>query len=520
MSKSRPVVLAILDGFGIWREKRGNPVLAAKTPTLEFFSRNFPGVPLQASGVEVGLSWGEMGNSEVGHINIGAGLIVYQSLSRIQFAIQDGSLLKLKIWDEMIAHAEKNKSSIQLMGLVSNGGIHSHIDHLLEILNILAIKKVSRPVYIHVFTDGQDVSPKSAEIFLNMLEKKMQETKIAKIATMMGRYYAMDKSQKLDLTEKAFICLTEGKCEIKAKTPKEVADKHYKKNLGDEFFEPTLLDDKGVIQENDAVFFFNFRADRARQISEMFLKKNYKKMLFVTMTEYNKDYPFKIAVSLQEIKNPLAKVISDAGKKQFHVAETEKYAHITYFLNGGTEKPFPGEDRVIVPSPKMDAFGYVKTPEMSSYKITEELIKAIESEKYPFLAVNFAATDILGHSGNFEAAIQAIQAVDECLGKIWAVLEKLNGALMITSDHGNCEEMINLATGKVDTEHSTNPVPCWMIFADLKLKKSAEPSLEPIVPNGILADVAPTVLELIGIDRAKEMTGRSLLGEIKPLVLK
>ena len=520
MAKSRPVVLAILDGFGIWREKRGNPILAAKTPNLDFFSRNFPGVALQASGVEVGLSWGEMGNSEVGHINIGAGLIVYQSLSRIQFAIQDGSFAKLKIWDEIIEHAEKNKSSIQLMGLLSNGGIHSHIDHLLEILNILAIKKVSRPVYIHVFTDGQDVSPKSALTFFNMLERKIQEVKIAKIATVMGRYYAMDKSLKLDLTEKAFLCLTAGKCEAKAKSSKEIIDKNYSQNSGDEFFEPTLLDEKGLIKENDSVFFYNFRADRARQLTDIFIKQNYKKMLFVTMTEYNKDYPFKIAVTPQEIRNPLAKIIAESGKKQFHVAETEKYAHITYFLNGGTEKAFAGEERNIVPSPKVDAFGYVKTPEMSSYKITEELIKAIESGKYEFLAVNFAATDILGHSGNFEAAMQAIQAVDDCLGKIWAALEKNNGALVITADHGNCEEMINLATGKIDTEHSTNPVPCWMIAQNLKLKNPGEPSLEPIVPNGILADVAPTVLELIGINKVKEMAGRSLLTESKPLVLK
>src|SRR3989338_1798866 len=396
MNEYNPVALVILDGFGIWREERGNPILAANVPNLKNISRNYVGVPLQASGVEVGLSWGEMGNSEVGHINLGAGIVVYQSLSRIQFAIQDGSFFKLKIWEEIIAHAEKNKSAIHLMGLLSNGGIHSHIDHLLEILNILALKKVVRPVYIHVFADGQDVSPKSALTFFNMLEKKMQELKIAKVATIMGRYYAMDKSLKIDLTEKAFLCLTEGKCEAKAKSPQEVIDKNYSQNSGDEFFEPTLLYEKGLIQENDSVFFYNFRADRARQLTDVFLKQNYKKMLLATMTEYNKDYPLKIAVTPQAIHNPLAKVVAESGKKQFHVAETEKYAHITYFLNCGTEKAFSGEERIIVPSPKVDAFGYVKTPEMSSYKITEELIKAIESKKYEFLAVNFAATDILG----------------------------------------------------------------------------------------------------------------------------
>lgn len=520
MPKSRPVALIVLDGFGIWREQRGNAILAARTPTLEFFSRNFPGVALQASGVEVGLSWGEMGNSEVGHVNIGAGLIVYQSLSRIQFAIQDGSFFRLKIWDELIAHAEKNKSAIQLMGMVSNGGIHSHIDHLLEILNILASKKVRRPVYIHIFSDGQDASPRSMKIFLNILEKKLQELKIAKIATLMGRYYAMDKSQKLDLTEKAFRCLTEGQCDNRLNTPQEAIDKYYAQNIDDEFFAPTLLDERGLIHENDAVFFFNFRADRARQLCGVFLKNKYPKMLFATMTEYHKDYPFEVAVTPQEIKNPLAKVISDAGKNQLHIAETEKYAHITYFLNGGAEQPFPGENRIIVPSPKVDAYGYVKTPEMASYKITEEFIKALESQKYDFFAANFANPDIIGHTGNFDAAIQAIQAIDECLGKIWKALERYNGAMVITADHGNCEEMLNLVTGKIDTEHSTNPVPCWIISADLKFKKPAEPTLEPIIPNGILADVAPTILELMKIDPPKEMMGRSTLRDTKPLVLK
>ena len=519
MAEYHPVAFIILDGFGIWRETKGNAVLVANTPNLKYISRNYPGVALQASGTEVGLSWGEMGNSEVGHINLGAGLIVYQSLSRIQFAIQDGSYFKLPLWEEMIAHAAKNNGAIHIMGLFSNGTIHSHIEHALAFLKVIAIKKVTRPVYIHFFTDGQDVTPKSAQIYLTMLENTIQETKIGKIATMMGRYYAMDKSQRWDRTERAFECLTQGKG-----TPfpnaKAVIDEGYAKNLGDEFFEPAILDKEGTIKDGDALFFFNFRPDRARQITEIFLKAPFKNLFFATMTEYNKDYPIKIAIAPQIIANPIAKVVSDAGKKQFHVAETEKYAHITYFLNGGTEKPFAGEDRVIVPSPKTES--YIKTPEMSSRQIAEEAVKAIDKKIYNLICINFAGTDIISHTGNFEATVQAIGIVDECIGKIKDALDRHQGAMLITADHGNCEEMINLATEKIDTEHSTNPVPCWMITPFNKLSQPAgdETDKELIVPNGILADASPTVLEMMGMSKHPEMSGRSLLGTTTPLVLK
>lgn len=513
----KPVVLIVLDGFGIWREQRGNPIYLAYMPNLTKLSRSYPGVALHASGIEVGLPWGEMGNSEVGHANIGAGLVLYQNLPRIHFAIQDQSFFKLKIWDELIDHAKQKNSAIHLMGLVSNGGIHSHIDHLAAILELLKQRRVKQPVFIHVFTDGEDTPPGLARQFLKIIQDKIKVLKIGKVATVMGRHYAMDKSQNWHLSEAAYNCLVKGQ-------GRPVTEPEAALIEADEFVQPSVVVDKknqpvGIIKSGDSIFFFNFRADRARQLVELFLKSGPADIFLASMTEYSKDYPIKVAFPPQLITHPLAKVVADAGKKQLHVAETEKYAHITYFLNGGREKAFADEERMIIPSVKVES--YDLQPELSAYEIKDKILAAIRGQQYDFIAVNFANADLVAHTGNIEAAAHALTVLDDCVGKIVSAVLDYGGAAVITADHGNIEEMLNLATGKSDTEHSTNPVPCWIITLHNKLKEPVtEVDLSEVIPAGILADVAPTVLELLNIPKPKEMTGRSLLKETSVLVLK
>jgi len=516
MNSYRPVLLIILDGFGIWREERGNPILKAKMPNLTQISRNYPGVALISYGMEVGLAWGEMGNSEVGHINIGAGTTVYQSFARIQMSIQDSSFFKLKIWADAIAHAQKNNSAIHLAGLVSNGGVHSHQDHLFALLKLLSAQKIKNPVYIHVFTDGRDAAVKSAPVFIEELQKQIRQYHIGQIATMSGRYYAMDRDKRWERTELTFKAMVD-------KKPEETLEKSYAQNITDEFVKPTVFTDAnnqplGLVKENDVLIFFNFRPDRMRQITELFLKSQIKNLFLISMTEYDRNYKIPVAFPPQDIEKPLAYVVSQAGKQQLHIAETEKYAHITYFLNGGREEPFDGEDRLLIPSPKVPS--YDKKPEMAAYEITEKTLEAIAKEKYELIAMNFANGDMVGHTGNFDATVKAVETIDECIGKIYAAVEKYGGSMVITADHGNCEEMINLATGQVDTEHSTNPVPCWIITPWNKFKNTYGGPPDPIIPSGILADVAPTVLELLKLSKVPEMSGRTLLNEINPLVLK
>jgi len=518
MPAHKPTILIVLDGFGVWREQRGNPLFLASTPHLEEISRSYPGVALNAAGIEVGLPWGEVGNSEVGHYNIGAGMVTYQSLPRIQFAMKDGTFFRLPFWDEMISQTKKHSSVIHLIGLISSGGIHSDIQHLYAILELLAQRKVQQPVFIHAITDGQDVQPGTAKQFIEGLEKKMQLLGIGRIATVTGRHYAMDKSENWDLTEQTYNCMVRGKGRM-LHSPLEALTEP------DEFVLPSIMIDTrnqpfGNITPGDAVFFFNFRPDRARQLVDLFLKNGPEKLLIGTMTEYRKDLPVSVALPAVAIKNPLAKVISDAGKKQFHIAETEKYAHVTYFLNTGTEKPFPGEDRAIIPSPKVDS--YDLKPEMAAYEITERVVAEIAAKKYDFVAINFANADLVAHTGNEEAAVHAMTVLDNCLGKIIPAALGQGGAIVITADHGNIEEMLTLATGTVDTEHSTNPVPCWIIAAEKKmaLDNTKTEALPDITANGILADVAPTILELMNLKQPPEMSGQSLYNLNERLILK
>ncbi len=502
----------ILDGFGVSYQETGNAIHQAKKPSLLEISRFYPGTALQASGIAVGIPWGEVGSSEVGHTNIGAGLVIYQNFPRISLAIQNGSFWSIPAWDEAI-----KRPRIHLMGLLSTGGIHAHVDHIIGLLEMLAKKKYSGEVYLHLFTDGEDSPPRTALTLLEQVGTAMKNYGVGKIASITGRVIALDRTKKLDLTERTMSLITKAEGES-ANSAKEAVERAYKNNIEDENIPPSVIYPDGVVREEDALIFFNIRPDRSRQLTEAFMKME--RLCLITMVSYQEDYKIKVAFPPQKITEPLAKVVSDAGRTQLHLAETEKYAHITYFLNGGAEKPFPGEDRLLVQS--KDNFRYDKKPEMSAREITEKAIAAIG--EYDFIAINLANSDMVAHTGNLDAGIQAIEIVDECIGKIKERVAEAGGTLVITGDHGNAEEMINLETGQIDTGHSTNPVPLWIVNEKYRNPPvgggggynvgahAPEPSGSPT--TGILADVAPTILDILEIRKPKEMTGNSLLGKI------
>ncbi len=502
----KPVVLAILDGTGLSDDANGNAVALAKKPNLKYFSEHYLGTKLRASGIDVGVPWGEVGSSEVGHTNIGAGTVLYQNYPRVSLAIQSGEFFKIPVWDEAV-----KRPNIHIMGLLTNSGIHAHLDHLIGLLKMLSLKKYKGGVYLHLFTDGEDAPHRSAPTFLRQIEAAMKQYGVGEIASVSGRYWPMDRSKNWDRVQKFMDALTAGKGPT-AKNAEQLLNDAYAHNIEDEVIEPTVMVDKkgapvATMKPADCAIFFNIRPDRARQLTEMLEKID--GLLVITMTQYTEGQKAKVAFPPQFITEPLAKVVSDAGKKQFHIAETEKYAHVTYFLNGGREAPFPGEDRETVPSPKVTS--YDKKPEMAAYEITDEVLKRLNQDKYDFIAINFANGDMVGHTGNLKAAAKAIETVDECLGKISKKVLEMGGALVITDDHGNCEEMINAGTGEIDTEHSTNPVMLLII------SKESQADGTPVIsgePSGILADVAPTILDIMGIKKPREMTGQSLLHSI------
>ncbi len=520
MNKEK-ILLLILDGFGISLGKEGNPIVLAKTPNLEKISNTYPGALLQASGMEVGLSWGEMGNSEVGHSNIGAGLVVYQNLLKIDIAIKDGSFDSIPTWDKLIAHSTKNNSPIHLIGMISNGGIHSHIDHLLRILSILKNKEFKNNIFIHFITDGQDTAPSSAIKFYEILKPYLSDK--IQIASVLGRYYAMDKSENWDRTEKAYLCLTQGSKKT-SKNIQTLLEASYSEGVLDERVEPTTIISEdgnpvGLIKDGDSIMFFNFRADRARQLTQAFIfeefthfkREKLSDLVFATMMSYGKEYATESLFPAQTIDHPLAEIVSSLGRSQFHIAETEKYAHVTYFFNGGTETQYTGEDRMIIPSPKVAT--YDLKPEMSAFEIAKETIKRIESNSYDLIVANLANGDMVGHTGNLKAGIKAIEIIDECIGMLSKAALTQGLTMLITADHGNIEEMINEETKEIDKEHSTNPVPLWLIKKGSELEETPVP-LTQLAPQGILADIAPTILELMGIAQPKEMTGTSLLSTL------
>ncbi|HCM68629.1 MAG: phosphoglycerate mutase (2,3-diphosphoglycerate-independent) [Candidatus Kerfeldbacteria bacterium RIFCSPLOWO2_01_FULL_48_11] len=523
---AKPVVLAILDGWGIAPPSKGNAIFSSATPAMDDFLQNFPTMAVQASGEAVGLTWGEMGNSEVGHLNLGAGRIVYQSLPRINKAISDDSFFSVPAFLAAIAHVKKHGSRLHLLGLCSNGGIHSSLDHLFALLE-LAKKKDVQDVYIHAILDGRDSPRDSAANFIEKIESKIKENGVGEIASLSGRYYAMDRDNRWDRIEQAYLAMTEGIGGRTAGSPVEAIQQSYEKANYDEEFVPTVItkDGKpvGTVDNGDAIIFFNFRPDRARELTKAFAlpsfdrfqrKKTLKKLFFVTMTQYDRDLPVKEAFSPGLVTKPIAKVISDAGLNQLHIAETEKYAHVTYFFNGGLEEPFPNQDNVLIPSPKVSS--YAEKPEMSAKEITDKLLEEIEKDQYHFMVINFANADMVGHTGNLKATSVAVQIVDECMGRIVKAVLPLGGVVVITADHGNAESKINLQTSQMDKEHTVNPVPVYIVGEQFRgvtpykdLAQDNDLSMLPVV--GILADVPVTILQIMNLPVPNEMTGRNLL---------
>jgi len=504
-----------------------NPISQAKLPVINSLDKYYPKLYLQASGEAVGLSWGERGNSEVGHMALGSGQIIHQLLPSITNTILNKTFYENRTLLNAINFAKENKSNIHIMGLVSDGGVHSHIEHLASLITMMEKNNFSN-FFIHAFTDGRDSDQKSAKVYLDKVKGILGKNKSDRIISICGRYYAMDRNKNWDRTKKAFDLISSGISEYKANSYEEAIDKQYSENITDEFFEPISIvseDQEEVkkIKDNDVIIFFNFRTDRAKQISKAFAEKNFtefditkrpKNLKFVCFVEYEKDLDVDIIFPTQEITTRLGEILSNSGKTQFRIAETEKFAHVTYFFNGGYEKPFLNEDRIIIPSEKVSS--YAKIPYMKSKEITEKLISEIKEKYYDFSLINYASPDMVGHTGDFKAAVKAVEVVDESLNKLITEVTKMNGSLLITADHGNVEEMINIRNGNIDTKHSTNPVPAWFIspynfsenYSSINLKKKNELDLNG---NGLLIDVAPTILDYMGIPKPIKMQGISLM---------
>ena len=501
-------MLMILDGFGNNQNKNGNAIEMAEIPNINKLKKTCPVTEIYTSGLDVGLPEGQMGNSEVGHTNIGAGRIVYQELTRITKTIEDGDFFSIPEFTEAIENCKKNNSKLHIMGLLSDGGVHSHIRHLYALLE-LAKRKDFENVYIHCFLDGRDTPPASGETYIMKLNEKLQEKGIGKIASISGRFYSMDRDKRWERVKKSYDMLVNG-IGNKATSAISAIESSYQKEIFDEFVEPTLIcngeEPIATIEKNDSVIFFNFRPDRAREITRTLVDKEFKEfetkdlnLYYVCFTQYDEQMPnVKIAFKPTALKNTFGEYISNKGLTQLRIAETEKYAHVTFFFNGGEEKQYEGEDRILIPSPKVET--YDLKPEMSAYEVTEKVIKAIKSQKYDCIILNYANPDMVGHTGNLEAAIKALEAVDECVGKVVEAVQMVDGTLLITADHGNIEQMIDYKTGEPHTAHTTNPVPLILVGKDnVKLKP------------GKLADLAPTMLDIMGLEKPEEMTGESLI---------
>ncbi len=505
----KPLLLCIMDGFGMNSSKEGNAVSMAKTPNLDKIFKEYPNVSLDASGLAVGLPDGQMGNSEVGHTNIGAGRIVYQELTRITKAINDGDFFEN---EELIAACEnckKHNSALHIMGLLSDGGVHSHNGHIYGIVEMAKRAGLSK-VYLHCFLDGRDVPPSSGKDFVIELENKLSEIGVGKIATVMGRYYAMDRDNRWDRVEKAYMAMTRGIGEMTESASAAVA-KSYDNEITDEFVVPTVVTENGgavgMIAENDSVVFANFRPDRAREITRTFadnefdgFAREYFPVYFVCMTQYDKSMPnVHVAFKPQTLNNTFGDYISAKGLTQLRIAETEKYAHVTFFFNGGVEAVSEGEDRALIESPKVAT--YDLDPKMSAYEVTDELLKRLDSGKYDVIILNFANCDMVGHTGVIPAAVKAVETVDECVGKVADKVLAMGGKMLITADHGNADQMVDPKDGEPFTAHTTYPVPFIVMGAgDVKLRE-----------GGCLADIAPTMLKLLELPQPEEMTGKSII---------
>ncbi len=519
----KPLILIVLDGWGISNSVSGNPIREATLPTFEKLSRFYPMTTLQASGISVGLPWNTAGNSEVGHMTMGAGRVIYQNMPRISLSIQDGSFFKNEVLLEAIQNAKTSGGALHLMGLLSTGSVHSHKDHLLALLRLAKQNDIPE-VFVHIFTDGRDSAPTAGISHIKEFLREIRLIGIGKIASLSGRNFSMDRNNNWDRVEKTYRMLTEGTGE-RTEDPLITLEQSYLKNITDEYIEPTVITEKGepvaLIKEHDSVIFFNFREDRARELTRAFVvpefdgfERTLLPLSFVTLTEYERDLPVRVAFPPEEIFNSLGETLSKNGKKQLRIAETEKYAHVTYFFNGGKEKAFGGEDRVLIPSPTVSHFDEV--PEMSSPAVTEKLVDILDQNEYDFILVNYANADMVGHTGNEEATIQAVESIDKSLSILIPAVLKKGGAIIITADHGNAEELKRPSTGEIDTEHSTNPIPLWYITPDNHREKKAEQMMrEQNEVNGLLSDVAPTILDILDIEKPKEMNGSSLLPSLE-----
>ncbi|MBI5197415.1 MAG: 2,3-bisphosphoglycerate-independent phosphoglycerate mutase [Nitrospirae bacterium] len=502
-----PLVLMILDGWGINPRKEGNAIALARTPVYSKLQADFPHAMLDASGPSVGLPDGQMGNSEVGHLNIGAGRIVYQDFTLINQEIASGAFFR----NSVLVNAMRGASSgrVHLLGLLSDGGVHSHIDHLFALLK-MAKQEGVREVYLHPFLDGRDTPPKSGLGYVRSLEEHLKKIGIGKVATISGRYYAMDRDNRWDRVQQAFNAIVLGQGE-EGSDPVTVVERSYAAGITDEFLKPAVILEGGkpraLIQDGDGVIFFNFRADRARELTRALTEKEFGQFprskfprlsTFACMKVYDETFRLPAAFETRPLANIFGEVISDTGLAQLRIAETEKYAHVTYFFNGGDEKSFPGEERVLIPSPK-DVPTYDLKPEMSAYQVTDELVKRIRSGRYPFILVNYANPDMVGHTGILPAAIRAVEVIDDCLGKVLQAVQEQRGVICLTSDHGDIEQMIDYETGQPHTAHTTHLVPFIVTRQGLRLR------------DGIFADIAPTLLQLLGLPQPPEMTGQSLI---------
>ena len=508
--KDKVTMLMILDGFGDNKNKDGNAIKLAKTPNIDKLMKKYPNTDIFTSGLHVGLPEGQMGNSEVGHTNIGAGRIVYQELTRITKAIEDGDFFSNPEFIAAIENCKKHNSKLHILGLVSDGGVHSHNRHLYGLLE-MAKRRDFEDVYVHCFLDGRDTPPASAETYVAELQEKMKEKGVGKIASLSGRFYAMDRDKRWQRVQKCYDALVNGEGE-KAGDPIKAIEDSYQKEVFDEFVVPTVIcngnEPVAKIEENDSVIFFNFRPDRAREITRAIVDPEFdgfetKKMnlYYVCFTSYDETMPnVHIAFKKEPLKNTFGEYISEKGYTQLRIAETEKYAHVTFFFNGGEEKQYKGEDRILVPSPKVET--YDLKPEMSAYEVTDKVLEAIKSDKYDAIILNYANTDMVGHTGSLAAAIKAVEAVDECVGKVVKLVEEKDGNMLITADHGNAEQMVDYKTGEPHTAHTTNPVPLILVTSNKNLKLKS---------GGKLADLAPTMLDLMNLEKPEEMTGISLL---------
>ncbi len=522
--RPKPLVLLVLDGWGIAPEDQGNAIATAKTPAMDTLTATYPSMPLKASGEAVGLGWGSMGNSEVGHLTIGAGRVYYQSLPRIDHEIEQGTFETNAAFLKAVKHAHSSGGTVHLCGLVSNGGVHAHVNHLYALLDLMKANDVEN-VAVHAILDGRDTLYNAGYGFIESLLGRMKETGVGELASLSGRFYAMDRDNKWDRTEKAYNAMVHGTGEV-AEDPLEAIKASYAKEVYDEQLVPTVVARDGkpvaVVKEGDAVIFFNFRPDRTRQLTralvlptfDAFAREPLHNVLTVTMMEYESGLPVEVAFPPEVVTKGLAEVISNTGLKQLHVAETEKYAHVTFFFNGTRETPFPGEERVMVLSPKVAS--YDETPSMSAEAVCDEVVKAVRGEAFDVIVANFANPDMVAHTGNLEATKAACEVTDACIGRIVEATLAKNGVCVITADHGNAEEMSNLTTAQMDKEHSTNPVP--LIIAGNAY--AGQPSLVGEVPNhdlslvspvGVLADVAPTILHILGIPQPPHMTGQTLI---------